>query len=129
MHYENKILISAILIIGVALISSNVINPDISGRTSGFCSPVSIEAVRDGAYVDVTIQVSTEAPNTNYNGVARRFVDYYRANGEKVGQQTIPRNQVDSPEINVQIPDLETKISKVSVNDKCTNKKIFANVI
>jgi len=131
MYHENKILISAILIIGVALISSRVINTDISGRASQLCQPVSIDAVRNGIYIDVTINVPPEYTSTNYNGIepAHKYVDYYRKNRERFGQQLIPRAEVEQNEINVQIIDLNNEITRVSVSDKCTGSKIFANII
>lgn len=56
MQYENKVLISAILIIGLGVISFNVVNTaDISGRSTRDCKPPTLDAERIGNNVYVTV--------------------------------------------------------------------------
>ncbi|MFH1591917.1 MAG: hypothetical protein ABIB47_00950 [Candidatus Woesearchaeota archaeon] len=66
MQYENKILISAILIIGVALVSFNVIGPNISGKVSKgglpvvSVSPKTVTCNGPTAVVEITVDPQGE---------------------------------------------------------------------
>ena len=131
MQYENKILVSAVLIIAVALISFNLVNPNISGRVGAWnvdCDSISVRAERDGVWVVATILNPLDSPGTDYNGPGELWVYYYDSSRRREGRQPIDHGYVNDHTIQVSIRDLAGKYEWVSVRDKCTNQKVLAAV-
>lgn len=131
MQYENKILISAILVIGVALVSFNVVNTNISGRVSAGnvdCDSISVSAEKNGVWVDVAILNPADSPGTDYNGPGEQWVYYYDDGRRREGRQSIPSGNLDDPVISVSIRDLNNNYEWVSVRDKCTEERVWAVV-
>ena len=98
MHQDNKILISAVLILGVALVAFNF--GGLSGRASYSditdCQPLEISASIQGNKLTVTLTESEGGlRGTDYNGLEAPYkVDLRRDNGAKFRQQNIPRLNV-----------------------------------
>ena len=103
MQYENKILISAILIIGLALVSFNVINTnDISGSDSKKSGDwPSLVAKRMGSTIFVTVSqpFDQDLPGTRYSGIYRNDPYVYGADSSKnrMGRTPIGRDNLPVP--------------------------------
>lgn len=132
MQYENKILISAILIIAIALVSFNAIGPNIGGKvTAGNvkCGVGELKAEIDGAWTKVTYLEQPEPyAGVDYNGIDKKFVEYWTGNERK--QQSIPYAEIQKQEVTVFIrnPRGEPTPERVAVWDKCLGNKIYADV-
>ena len=133
MQYENKILISAILIIGLALVSFNVINTnDISGSVSKkSCDSPSLVAKRMGSTIFVTVSqpFDQDLPGTRYSGIYRNDPYVYGADSSKnrMGRTPIGRDNLDAAEFTVKFKDLNTEFVYVYVRG-CDGEKVFAPV-
>ncbi|MEK6922619.1 MAG: hypothetical protein AABX08_02345 [Nanoarchaeota archaeon] len=132
MQYENKILVSAILIIGVALISFNLVNPNISGRIGAgkvACTPGELNAEVVGSWTIVTYEEAPELrAGVDYNGIGdNKFVEYW--SGKTRRQQSIPKEELDKSIVTVRIrnPEGNPNVERVAVEDKCVGK-IYAFV-
>jgi len=126
MHQDNKILISAILILGVAMLSFSF--GGLSGRVSAgnvACKSVSVQAVKEGVWINMRIDIPPNAPGTSYNGVKDSEVIIRRSSGEKVADVRIPKDVFYSGN-NPMIFRINTPIESgwAGVRDMCTNNEI-----
>jgi len=125
MQYENKILISAILIIGLGLVSFNVINTgDISGAVSkANCRTPTLNADRIGSnvYIDINGDVSSN----------QRFVYFTDERQHRIDSKTIPRSNYDKKTYIVSYSDNPNDAQTPAyayVISACDGSKVFTGI-
>ena len=124
MHQDNKILISAILILGIALFSFNF--GGLTGRVGAGnvdCQPISVSATKSDVWVNMRIDIPSNAPSTSYNGIEDQEVIVRRNSGEKIADQRIPKEVLsDNPMIFRFKSPIDSGFA--GVRDRCTDTEI-----
>ena len=128
MHQDNKVLITAVIILGIGLISFNF--GTISGKVGAGnveCQPISVQAEKNGPYINMRIYIPPNRAGTNYNGIDPQHQDIRISgpSGEKIADSRIPKEALYSGEtpMKFKIRALDISTGNAAAFDKC--KKIW----
>ena len=123
MHPDNKILISAILILGIALVSFNI--GGLSGKVSKEdCTPIDIEVMQTGPWLEATVTMVKNPQGLLINGIppGRQMVTY-KETGGRIGDVKVNRDAIKeldkTGETTIKTYNNDEKIQCVSLYDRC----------
>ena len=123
MHPDNKILISAILILGIALVSFNI--SGLSGQVSKEdCTPIGIEVRQIDPWLEATVTMDKNPQGLLINGIppGSQMITY-KETGGRIGDVKVNRDAIKeldkTGETTIKTYNNDEKIQCVSLYDRC----------
>ena len=125
MHPDNKILISAVLILGIALVSFNI--GGFTGQISKKdCTPLGVVVRQTGPWLEAVVTMEKNPSGLLINGLKLGYdMELYKEDGLRTGDANIGRSLVQELEktgtTTIKTYNNDEKIQCVSLYDRCLN--------